>query len=216
MPDTPPTITRKSALKFGTFCLLLPCLTVKRVRPKASWEHRLGELSMDILYGNGGETTPQYWNTNFTLDTLGQSMNLLRRTAKEHELIRVTFRAFIRNINPAVQFIGFTCAYLGYAPTPHGPVDLGAGSIPGINSGVAVLPLVDSADYDPVSLPVGGVTFPIWQRKSIDPLTADHYIERADNPNFLVGCTIVQVQASTALSPAATVDMWFRYERFEE
>lgn len=175
---------------------------------RASWQRQWSVLNTTVQFGNGGETTPQYWNCNFTFAPNPEN---LRRTHRHNEIIHVEFKANIQAVDPSIQYIGILGAYLGYPPVPPTTpnIDLGAPQIP---SPPTLDPRIDAVEYDPTNLPVGGVDFPIWQRKVVDPLHADHFLTPQENPHALVGFVLIQVTGSTFVNPAATVLMQHNYD----
>lgn len=182
---------------------------------KASWERYAKQLTFPLEYGGGGETTPEYWSVFIKCPDL--STLIFGHIEERRALARVSFKALLHIQSGNVQYAGFQGAQLGYLGGQVGdppPFDWGA-NFPATTT---FQPTVDSIEYDPAPLPIGGVTFPVWQRKSTDWLTADHYIANAENPSglSLLGEAYVQIQASTLTNPAVACEVLMKYEILEQ
>lgn len=125
--------------------------------------------------------------------------------------IDVTFQAFITNIDGSnVNTAGFVSSELfmvNYGAfsvvNPVTPNNYG-NSIPALGS-FAPLPVLAAEAYDPTSLPVGGVNYPIWTRQTTGELETTIYADDALNPGSVWGRAFVQINGNIADPNAVTV-----------
>ena len=73
--------------------------------------------------------------------------------------------------------------------------------------------IMQQVSYDPISLPVGGVNYPIWTQPTLDPMTVRCYAKDASNPGNLWGVAVCQILDSLAESPAVycLTRMWWQW-----
>lgn len=184
-------------------------MALRPAEHKASWENYQAQSDVALQYGQDGETTPQYYSVYARLPNL---YPILYGHAKgKRDLVRVSFKALLQIQAGTVVYAGFMGAQLGYrGGVPNLPFNWMA-NFPILDT---YYPTIDAVDYDPTALPVGGVTYPIWQKKSIDFLVADHYISDDEGPAgaALNGVVYVQLFCNAATNPAVNVRLFMKYE----
>lgn len=192
---------------------------------RADWE-RLVRTSPQVLEYNVA-SNPQYWIYLDYLPDLISGMTgksgglpvsapgpqiVIPKKTHDVPVISVSVKAHMSTDSGNVNTAGFLGAVLGYLPSSSGhepndtnavPIDAG-NSIPSLGNIGYVNGPEDAVSYDPTSLPVGGVNFPIWTRSNVEPLTTQVYLDRS-GPGILWYAAIVQINANLDVSDAVTV-----------
>ena len=177
----------------------------------ADWERRIGDIQSNLAYTV--PSAPQYW---FCLQRFIPPP-WLTTEVKARTLIDVTFDGVVGGYSANLNTAGFLGAqvfhYSGGAyinPTqPPGTTD---NSIPGFITDAGGAFVLSSEVYEPVSLPIGGVDYPIWTQQSFDPLTVRTYINDTENPGNLWGIAWVQVNDTLEEADACTVITHMRWD----
>lgn len=175
----------------------------------ASWDNVAATRVDDLAYNV--DSDPQYWAVylNFPTPSSVDYVSFQTPPVAERRLIQVTYFAEIIDVDSTVNSAGFLFAELLFSSqglfgtqTSVVPTSLG-NSFPTLNSYSSWTAGGDG--YDPISLPVGGVNYPIWTRALIDPLTAVVDLDAAPY-GPLWGETVVQVNGTiNTVTNAATV-----------
>ena len=181
-----------------------PINTVLTSRGKAAatWEQRSDQIANVFSYIE--ESGPQY---SVCFHRFIPPPWLPGRV-RDRALIEVTFDAVIGDISANVNYVGFVGAQLFYysqgayagqsiaaqtKSTPYAFITDNLGPI-----------CVAGEAYSPVSLPIGGVDYPVWTQLQVDPLTVRTYLNDSDNPGFLWAQTYLQLIDSIEEAGAAT------------
>jgi hypothetical protein len=162
----------------------------------ATWENQAA-TRRDVLTYNVA-SAPQYYECYLKLPNLMPLIKPLIQIdgLEERVLVDVSYEAFLLAQDANMNSAGILTSQLGYLPTgaiSGNPNNYG-NALPNLD--VQAVPLV-AETYDPTSLPVGGVNYPIWTKSSSQPLTARQYADDTANPpSSLWGFTFVQLNAS--------------------
>lgn len=162
-------------------------------------------------------SNPQYWAIFDYLPDLrspsGTGQIAIPYQVPDDLLLAVTASAtVVITATPDVNSVGFLGAAIGYLQSTQAnqPQDVNCvpvnfnNTIPQLGS-LGFLNNPEAAiSYDPTSLPVGGVDFPIWTKTATDPLSSQVYIDRS-GPGIFWFAALLQVNGNTNINPAAEV-----------
>lgn len=164
---------------------------------------------------------PQYWAVFDYLPDLrspsGTGQVAIPFQSTDEILVGVTASAtLVVNATADVASIGFLGAAIGYLRNQQSNQPQDINCVP-VNFGNTIPQLgqlgflnnpEQSVSYDPTSLPVGGVDFPIWTRTAVDPLTSQVYLDRS-GPGIYWFASLVQVNGSVdAVAAASVITRW--------
>lgn len=185
--------------------------------PRADWE---GSQQASTLLSYSGPTDPIYSVTFQKFD--GSQIPRPGRTPDYGDdfLVDVTFDGLISIGDPAsINTVGVVYAELFYGLPSASLAPIGFGN----NFPPTFTPQDDSAcvlvaaleAFDPTSLPVGGVNFPIWTHLSVDALTVRTYARDQRNPGQggLLGVVAVQINGNAVTANGCQVTTRFRWNQ---
>lgn len=147
-------------------------------RPIADFEKVIRSSAVTAGF-NGGITAPQYFTVSDYVPDLQSRLLTGPGAGGPEPVVAISVQAFLQIIDTAnVQYAGIVAARIGYVNVP------GGGSAILTTSGASFpstgwTQLLAAEAYDPMSLPLGGVDYPVWTRAASDPLAANIRLDRA-------------------------------------
>lgn len=175
------------------------------------WQRVVRSHQENLDY-NAINAQPNYW---FALDYLPDLTEQIMVTAPAHDspLVEITVSSTLNNLNTGVvNTLGILAAAFGYLPTAANTEPSDINCLP-ISSGSTIptvpdVPFIRGPEafvaYDPTSLPVGGVNFPIWLRTVADPISTVVKLDRS-GPGIFWYTVLVQINGNAIATAVADV-----------